>query len=318
MKKQPLFNNILIIADIEGSSGCQNYRASSFLTKEWAHACIQMTKDVNKVTTALFAAGVRSITIKDFHRTGFNLISEMIDPRAKVIPGYKTGPIPGIGSPGQTEAVMFLGMHAASGTKGFLAHTLTSRIARLEVNGKPMAEVELFSASLAPYGLRPIFFSGCPIACLQAETAVAGLDTFPIDKPIIPNKVDTDSWRFALARAAVESLNNTFSIPYLPSGDFRAVIQMRDGIKTAEKIARRWGFKQDRDCLYLKTKDIHELYSNLIRLCYLTPLLEKTLPWGLHLFNLKGRLGLEFVRILERKRIQKLNKGSEVYNTSFL
>ena len=38
-------------------------------------------------------------------------------------------------------------MHAASGTDGFLSHTLTSRIAQLEVNRRPLAEVELFAVS---------------------------------------------------------------------------------------------------------------------------------------------------------------------------
>ena len=60
-------------------------------------------------------------------------------------------------------ANVFTGMHAASGTGGFLAHTLTSRIARLEVNGKPMAEIELFASALAPFEIRPIFCSMLPM-----------------------------------------------------------------------------------------------------------------------------------------------------------
>ena len=47
-------------------------------------------------------------------------------------------------------------MHAASGSDGFLALTLTSRIARLEVNQRLLAKIELFAASLAPWKIRPI------------------------------------------------------------------------------------------------------------------------------------------------------------------
>ena len=116
--------NILIIADIEGSSGCWNYAASSFMTDQWCKACVDMTRDVNAVTHALLDAGVEQITVKDFHRTGFNLLPEMIDPRVKIVSGYRRKPVPGIGDPDEARAVVFLGMHAASGTGGFLAHTL--------------------------------------------------------------------------------------------------------------------------------------------------------------------------------------------------
>ena len=135
------------------------------MTRAWSRGCVEMTRDVNAVVQALFSSGVEHIQIKDFHRTGYNLLPEKIDGRADVIQGYRKGPVPGIGDPGGAEGIFFLGMHAASGTDGFLAHTLTSCIDRLEVNGKPLAEVELFSASLSPFGLKPLFFSGCPVAC---------------------------------------------------------------------------------------------------------------------------------------------------------
>ena len=125
-------HNVLIIADIEGSSGCWDYRASSFLTPQWARACVAMTHDVSAVVDALFKDGVEHITVKDFHRTGYNLLPEMINTKSEIIHGYRRGPVPGLGNPAQAQAAIFMGMHAASGTDGFLAHTLTSRIAYLK------------------------------------------------------------------------------------------------------------------------------------------------------------------------------------------
>jgi len=290
------FKSILIISDIEGSSSCWSYRASSFMTKAWRRACAGMTQDVNKVVKGLFDAGVDHIIVKDFHRTGYNIISERIDPRAQVISGYRLGPVPGIGDLKDAEAIIFLGMHAASGTEGFLAHTLTSRISRLEVNGKPMSEVELFSASLAPHGLRPIFFSGCPVACHQARTAIRMINVYPIDKTTGPQNFDADSWQTGLVTAAVESLNNLSTEPYRPAGPFNAVITMRDGELTAQKISRRWGFRHQGARIFIDTDDIHQLYRDLIRLCYLTPLIEKMIPYCLLLYNLWGRIGLAWVR----------------------
>ena len=286
------YTHILIIADLEGSSGCWNYKASAFLTDEWCQACLEMSRDVNGVVGALFDAGVKTITIKDFHRTGYNIFPELLDPRATLISGYRRGPIPGIGHPIAAEAVMFLGMHAASGSDGFLAHTMTSRIARLEVNRRLLTEIELFAASLAPWEIRPIFFSGCPVACKQAAAVVDNINCFPIDKSRGSARFDPGNWRSGLAQAAVKSLSNRKTIPYEPPGPFDARVTMRDGEAAAARLARRWKFERVGSQIRIQRDSIHQLYMELIRLCYLTPAIEKLLPLALAAFNLKGRIGI--------------------------
>jgi len=298
------FKRILIIADIEGSSGCWNYRASSFMTPEWARACVEMSRDVSVVVKALLDSGVEHISIKDFHRTGYNLLPEMINAKSEIIHGYRRGPAPGFGDPGKVQAAIFLGMHAASGTNGFLAHTLTSRIEQLAVNGKPMAEIELFASSLAPYGVRPILYSGCPVSCAQARTAIQHLTTYPIDKAGGIEAFDTESWRFGLAAAVVESLENDLTVPYQPEGPFRALVKMRDGETTARRIANRWKFERKGNQILINASSIQELYMDLIRICYLTPLMEKTLPFSLFIYNFWGRIGLAWVR-RQIKRIER-------------
>ncbi len=290
------FKRILIIADIEGSSGCWNYRGSSLMTPEWAEACVGMTRDVQAVVQALFDCGVEYIRVKDFHRTGYNLLPELIDARAEIIHGYRAGPAPGIGDPGQTEAVMFLGMHAASGTDGFLAHTLTSRIRQLAVNGEPLPECQLFAASLAPWGVKPIFFSGCPVACNQARTAIKHIGVFPIDKSVGYETFDRTAWRYGLAQAAVKALYNNRTLPVRSEGPMRVKLRMQTGSTAAQKMARRWGVVHQGDQMVIDANDIHDVYLHLIRICYLTPLIAKTLPLGLWIYNLWGRIGLAWVR----------------------
>lgn len=86
---QSKIRNVLIVADIEGSSGCWDYRASSFMTPQWARACVAMSLDVRAVVDALFNAGVKQITIKDFHRTGYNLLPEMINANRSKVQGSR-------------------------------------------------------------------------------------------------------------------------------------------------------------------------------------------------------------------------------------
>ncbi len=291
------YSHILIIADLEGSSGCWSYAASAFLTDEWCQACLEMSRDVNRVVSALFDAGVKKVTVKDFHRTGYNMFPELLDSRATLISGYRRGPIPGIGRPMAAQAVMFLGMHAASGSDGFLAHTMTSRIARLEVNRRLLAEIELFAASLAPWKIRPIFFSGCPVACQQAAAVVDNINCFPIDKSRGFERFDSRNWRSALAQAAVQSLSNRKTKAYEPAGPFDARVTLRDGETEAIKLARRWKFEQAGAQIRIQRASIHQLYMELIRLCYLTPAIEKVLPLALTAFNLKGRSGILRARL---------------------
>lgn len=266
------------------------------MTRDWSRACVEMTRDVDAVVQALFASGVEHIRIKDFHRTGYNLLPERIDGRAEIIHGYRDGPVPGIGDPGMSEAIFFLGMHAASGTDGFLAHTLTSRIAQLEVNAKPLAEVELFSSSLAPFGLKPLFFTGCPVACEQAAAAIKSIVVYPLDKTVGRQWFDVASWRSGLARAAAAALENNLTGPYRPAGPFRALVKMRDGEVAARKIAKRWKLDRRGNEILINTGDMRELYMHLIRICYLTPLVEKMLPLCLAVYNQWGRFGLAWIR----------------------
>jgi len=287
---------VLVVADIEGSSGCWSYRASSFMTPEWRRACVDMTLDVAAVVEALYGAGAVQVQVHDFHRTGYNLLPERIDPRARVVCGYRRGPVKGIGTPAGSEAALFLGMHAASGTPGFLAHTLTSRLSSVEVNGHRLPEVALFSATLAPFGIRPVFFSGCPEACRQAEAVAPGIQVYSIPKTAGPKAFDPVAWRQGLAAAAARSLANEKVKPFDPPGPFHAVITLRDGAPAARRLGRRWRIEYHGPRLFFCAPDLRQLYHILIRLCYLTPFAERTLPAGLWLYRLIGLAGRAWVR----------------------
>ncbi len=295
-------DSVYIIADIEGSSGCWSYEGSQFRTMEWAAACVEMSRDIHAVAAALFDAGVSSVYIKDFHRTGYNLLPELIDDRARVIHGYRRGPVPGIGGTFGSHSLLMIGMHAASGSDGFLAHTLTSRIARLEVNGRLMCEAEFFSSSLAGFGLRPLFLSGCPVACRQAQEALPGIRTCAIEKSGSREIFDHHEWRRRLSESAVESLGGSSAVPFRPQGPFEARVTMRDGEEEALTLARRWGVDRSGNVLYLQADVIEDLYLSLIRISYFTPAIERILPLGLVLFNAMGRAGLSWVRRVARRR----------------
>lgn len=306
-----MHNKILIIADIEGSSGCMSYSASSFNTGEWYDACIDMSLDVRSVTDALFAAGAEQVVIKDFHRTGYNLLPELMNSRVRLVSGYRNSPVPGIGSVYDCDAVIFTGMHASSGSGGFLAHTLTSRHSNIMADGKPVSELQIFASSLFSHGVKPIFFSGCPEACSEAVEYVPGIAVYPVDKsaPLDDKKM----WREGLAAAAAASLLNKDTVPYMLKTPCSVELKVRDGDTAAKKIARRWNLDRTGDRLFFKADTFDEFYKMLIRISYLNPVTEKLLPAALPLFNLFGRFGLSIVRKKRRKEIIWLCRNLKKY-----
>ena len=61
MASVPAFRNVLIVADIEGSSGCCRYKTSAFMTREWVRACEAMTADVAAVVREFLDTGVQTV-----------------------------------------------------------------------------------------------------------------------------------------------------------------------------------------------------------------------------------------------------------------
>lgn len=283
--------SILLIADIEGSSGCFDYAGSAFRTGEWATACNEMTKDVDAVVRALFDAGAGRVTVKDFHRTGYNLFTKRIDRRATVVSGYRNGTVPGIGNPSGHDTAVFIGMHAPSGSDGFLAHTMTHRFASIRANGKLVSELELFAGSLAPFGIRPVFFSGCPAACAHARVNVPGIHTCIIDKSD-RSKFNADQWRRMCASEAEHSLSRVHTEPYNPVGPFEIELTFRGGEVEAQKAARRWKLGLRHDTAVFTVPDMQTLFRRLIDIAYFTPATRRIAPFALPLYNMYGRAGI--------------------------
>jgi hypothetical protein len=71
---------------------------------------------------------------------------------------------------------------------------------------------------------------------------------------------------------------------------------MRDGTAAARQIANRWKLERQGNQIILSAANMQTLYMQLIRICYLTPLVEKFLPICLFAYNLWGRIGLAWVR----------------------
>lgn len=288
--------NIYLLADIEGSSGCFEYKASTFKTLQWAKACGSMSLDVQAAVLALFESGAESVTVRDFHRTCYNIFPEMIDPRVKLIQGIKMGDIIGMGNVKGHDAAIFIGMHSSSGSKGFLAHTLTSRYSSMKLNGRQLPEIELFAGMLSLFGVKPLFYSGCPVACAEALSLIPGLQTYEADKFSEIKPFDPVSWRNGLSESIKQAMNNE-APQYTPySGEYQVELTMRDGVEAAHAVGRSWKLAHSGNIVRFSAKNLEECYSKLMLVSYLKPYLEPIAPAALGAYNAYARMGLVWAR----------------------
>jgi D-amino peptidase len=162
------------------------------LGPECQEARVELTRDINAVAEALFERNVKGVVVKDFHRTGYNLLPSYLDKRVKLVSGYYNGPAVGYGKLYGADFALFVGLHASGGNeRGFLAHTLTSRIAEIRVNGKRIGESELFATVLSAFRVPVVFFSGCPAACQEVKERMNWVVTYAIPKdPLIYQDAD--------------------------------------------------------------------------------------------------------------------------------
>jgi D-amino peptidase len=262
-----------IVADLEGSTGVWMKAHTLLGTPEWQEARVELTKDINAVTEALFDGGVRGVVVKDFHRTGYNLIPAYLDKRVKLVSGYYAGPAIGYGKLHGADFALFVGLHASGGNaEGFLPHTLTSRIAEIRVNGERIFEAELFATVLSAFRIPLSFFSGCPAACREVTEKMPWVVTFeiPKDPAIYGNPIHRGEYikRLRLGlKEKILGIKNPGSQPSFfmnPPFDCRVIFR-------EEKEARRrnpWGFPREGKVISFHSGEFLDLYENLLKIAY--------------------------------------------------
>jgi D-aminopeptidase len=262
-----------IVADLEGSTGAWTKAHTLLGTPEWQEARVELTRDLNAAAAALFEGGVKGVVVKDFHRTGYNLIPAQLDRRVKLVSGYYTGPAIGYGKLHGADFALFVGLHAAGGNEeGFLAHTLTSRIAEILVNGKRTCESELFATVLSAFRVPLAFFSGCPAACREVKERMDWVVTCPIPKdPVVYRDRDK---REEFIRQAREGLRK--SILTIPAVEGLPLFAMKPPFECRvvfqeEAEARKmnaWGFPREGRVIRFHAGIFTEMYENLLKVAY--------------------------------------------------
>ncbi|WP_034299030.1 M55 family metallopeptidase [Herbaspirillum sp. RV1423] len=153
--------NILISVDIEGVAGVFHPEQTRPGNSEYERARRQMTDEANTVIRGALAGGAGNIVVNDSHGSFRNLLPDLLHPAARMVLGKPRvlGMMGGVAD--NVDAVMMVGYHARSQTRGILAHTINSfAFARVWLNGTESGEAGIYGALAGEYGVPVIFGSG--------------------------------------------------------------------------------------------------------------------------------------------------------------
>lgn len=163
--------NILISVDIEGIAGVFHPEQTRAGNGEYERARRQMTEEANAVIRGALAGDAQQIVVNDSHGSFRNLLPELLHPAARMMLGKprELGMMGGLDA--STDAVMLVGYHARSQTRGILAHTINSfAFARVWFNELELGEAGIYGALAGEHGVPVIFGSGDDV--FVAETSL--------------------------------------------------------------------------------------------------------------------------------------------------
>lgn len=158
-QQEPL--KIFISVDMEGIGGIGTGKMTSSSGKDYNTGRSLMTREVNTAIATIFAHGPATVLVNDSHGDMQNLLHTKLHPDVEYIQGNikPLGMVQGLDS--SFDAAIFIGYHARAGTENaFLAHTGSSAVKGLWLNGTEVGEGGLNASFAGALGVPVIFAAG--------------------------------------------------------------------------------------------------------------------------------------------------------------
>lgn len=170
---------VFVSADIEGTAGIAHWDEANRSHADYLEFRALMTAEVVAACEGARAAGAEEVVVKDAHDSGRNLIVDLLPDYVRIIRGWSGHPDGMMfGLAGGFAAAIYVGYHSKAGTEtNPLAHTTTTRISRLLLNGEVASEFTMNARCAAGYGVSSAFLAGDAGICADARAMVPGIAT---------------------------------------------------------------------------------------------------------------------------------------------
>jgi D-amino peptidase len=154
---------LYISADMEGTAGvCSWKQCDPSDTHEYPVYRRYMSQEVRAAIDGAREAGAQTVTVNDSHWDMRNLLFDELpgDDDLRVISGTRKPLSMGQGLDASFDAAFFTGYHAGAGEAAALAHTYSSDVYRVSVNGIACSEALLHAAFAGSCGVPVVLITG--------------------------------------------------------------------------------------------------------------------------------------------------------------
>ncbi|MCJ2543704.1 M55 family metallopeptidase [Thermostichus vulcanus] len=162
---------VYISADIEGITGIDHWDEATIGQPGYELFREQMTREVIAACEGSLAAGATHITVKDAHDSGRNLIPDRLPEPVQLIRGWSGHPYCMVQELDRSyDALILIGYHSPAGSGANpLAHTYTTEVSQIRLNGQRISEFHLVSFTAAHEGIPVVFLAGDADLCAEAK-----------------------------------------------------------------------------------------------------------------------------------------------------
>jgi len=182
---------VYISVDIEGIAGITHWDEASKNHADYPEFREEMTREAVSACEGAIAAGAREILLKDAHDSGRNIIGARLPECARIVRGWSGHPLSMVQELDATfAAVLFIGYHSKAGAEtNPLAHTLTTSVSAIKLNGAAISEFQMHTYAAAMFGVSAAFVSGDQGLCDDVAKLNPNIRTLAVSQGIGPSTV---------------------------------------------------------------------------------------------------------------------------------
>ena len=173
---------IFISGDIEGVTGSTAWSETEKGGAGYEYYANQMTLEVNAACVGANNAGAKEIMVNDAHDSGRNRDHRLLPKNTKLVRAWSGGLFSMVQELDETfDALMFIGYHSAGSKDGNpLAHTMTTSLDYIKINGCIASEFLIHSYIAAYLDVPVVFLSGDKELCDDAKKLNRNISTVAV------------------------------------------------------------------------------------------------------------------------------------------
>ncbi|HHW10532.1 MAG TPA: M55 family metallopeptidase [Firmicutes bacterium] len=175
---------VYISVDMEGIAGIVTFPQTESGQADYGAARKWLMAETNAAIEGALEAGADEIVVNDAHGGMCNLLYDELHPAARLVSGPLKPLAMMAGIDASFAAAMFIGYHAKAGAPGVLAHTWTSRLAGLWINGVEVGEWGMNAALAGHFHVPVVLVTGDDCLVREAKAELGDIETVVVKQAL--------------------------------------------------------------------------------------------------------------------------------------